>query len=476
MVAVGLACLLVGPAIGRGEFVGSSGAETYGHLWVLGWVADGWPAWPMGTEMAAGTSAWPVIDPLPTWLAGGVARAAGLTGTDGVRFAWNTYAFVGIVLAALGGAAWAEACGGRWEVGAVGVGTAPIFLGSVTSGLSEDWMLGLVAFALANAVVGRWRRAALFIGVTAWCGLYLAWLGGAALACIAIWRWRDYRHWGVAAVIALVLGGGAGWPFHARLSQSHRVTGFQSSRGDEPLWRINPWKSADLASFVVPGKVDTGGAIVREHPAYLGWTTIGLTGLSLVPPVGPVIASLTCVVGTVAVAVGDPPYVTGHRTTANNPVVELFRALPLAGSFNHLARVMLLGQMILTALAARGAQRFRTGAAAIAILLETALLSPARFPLPSTAPTSPDIYPALAALPPGPIVVIGEHHPQKPFFDQRFHGRRLLMNPNGGLPTRPAPGQIIVAFGDAISALTAERGPATVTSKDGAAWLVPRAK
>lgn len=474
VVALALASALVGPAAGAGSFVGSSGAEAYGHLWVQAWVTDAWPVWPTGTAMANGASAWPVIDPLPTWFAGGLARALTALGMDGPRGAWNAYAFLGVFIASLGGASLAEAAGGRWEVGAVGIGAAPIFVGSLASGLSEDWMVGLVAFAIANALRSRWLRAGAILGITAWCGLYLAWLGAAALVGIAIYRWADWRRWLAGGLIAAALGSGAAWPFRARLAgEGHRSGNFTPRA--EPLWRISPWKSSDLAAFVTPGKVDTAGAVVREHPTYLGWTTIGLGVAAVVPPSVPVVLAAAGLAATISVAAGETVSIAGTPTRAENPIATLFRQLPLAGRFNHLGRTMLLGQMVLVAIAARGARRFRPGAAAILILAETTFLSPARVPLPGTPGTAPDIYLALATLPPAPVLVIGERHPQKPFFDQRFHGRRIMMNPNGGPPGRAAPGTIIVAFGDAIPALTAERGTPTVTTSDGAAWLVESA-
>ena len=127
-----------------------------------------------------------------------------------------------------------------------------------------------------------WRRGALgglLLGLSAFCGLVLAW-GGAVLALI----WgvsilvRDRERWksllaGAAAALALA------WPAAslqgARLSgEGHRLGSHVP--GPEPLWPLNPWQGVDLASFLRPGRFDAGEAILRTHPAWLGAIALGL--------------------------------------------------------------------------------------------------------------------------------------------------------------------------------------------------------
>lgn len=476
LLALALAALLVGPAAADGALAGSPGAEVYGHAWVQWWAAAQWPAWPAGTDLAVGTDPWPVIDPLPTWLVAGLARIVGPTA------AWNVWIAAGVALAAVGGAALARAVGGLPAVGAVGLATAPVFLGSLTSGLTEDAALGLVALALAALLQGRPALGGLLLGLSAWCGLYLGWLGGLAAAALAVHalvrtRGRDWRPWLLAGVLALVVAAPAAAPFRDRLGGKGHRAGVVTDR-PEPLWRLDPWRGADLASFVAPGKVDVGEALVREHPVYLGFATLALAAAA-----GPSPAWLG-VLACVAVAPGERLSFAGEPLGLENPAIHVFRLLPFAARFNHHARVMLLGQMVLVALAARGAARVAArrprlaAAAPLVLLAETALLSPARVPLPSAPDASPEIYAALATLPPGPVAVRGASgpgiHPQKVFFDQRAHGRRLLHNPNrpaDGVPTR---GAILVALGAARARTEAERGPPDVEAPDGAAWVVAR--
>jgi hypothetical protein len=472
-IGVVIACVLVGPAVVAGGLAGSAGAEVYGHAWVQSWAAAGWPGWPTGTALASGTAAWPVIDPLPTWILGGLARGIGATA------AWNLWAFIGVVLAAVGGGAFARALGGYGIVGAVGVATMPIFLGSLTSGLTEDYALGLVALALAALVTGRRLLGAALLGGSAWCGLYLAWLGAWPALAIGLRHLRDRPlRWILAGLLAIGIAAPAAAPFRARLGGEGHRGGIVPARA-EPLWALDPWRGADLASFGAPGKVSVGGAFVREHPVYLGYTTLGLAAAGGFHPAW--LGVLACA----AVAPGEHLSWAGQPLGVDNPALAAFHVLPFAARFNHHARVMLLGQLLLVVLAARGARRLgdRTRGwglavgSAFVLFAETAVVSPARVPLPVALDATPAIYAALTAFPEDlPVAVVGASgpgiHPQKVFFDQRAHGRRLLHNPNKPMDGRPGPGVIVVALGPAVARVTAERGAPDVVAVDGAAWGV----
>ncbi len=473
-----LGALAVARAVLAGGLAGSPGAEVYGHAWVQWWAARQWPAWPGGTPLADGTTSWPVIDPLPTWIIAGVAHLVGPTA------AWNLYIGGSVALAALGGAALARVTLGVPQVGAIGLATAPIFLGSLTSGLTEDGALGLVALCLAAAFERRWALAGALLGVTALCGLYLAWLGGLASLGVALWdlwaRRGDrpgllaaLRGWATAGLIALALAAVAAAPFATRLGgDGHRQGAPPSGRAD-PMWRANPWRGADLATFVLPGRIDVEGAFLRVHPVYLGGTTLVLAALA-----GPSPAWLA-VAASVAVAPGEHPTLAGAPLGTGNPAVTLFRALPLGDRFNHLARVMLIGQLVLVTLAARGAATSarRARVATICVALEAWLLSPLSPVLPVAPTTTPDIYAALTGLPEGPVVVLGAAgpgiHPQRVFFDQRAHGRRLLHNPNRPMDGKPRQGVVLVALGaERVARATARYGAPAVERADGAAWWV----
>ena len=461
-----VAGVLCAPALWRGELVGSAGAETFGHAWVLGWVADGWPAWSSGTDTAAGAANWPVIDALPTWLAAGFGRLIGVAG------AWNLRVVGAIVVASVGGARLARAWGGNETFGAVATPLMPIFLGSITSGLSEDLAIGLLAFVLAWAMEGRWWRAALGVGALAGCGLYLGWMGGAGMAVLAVRQgWTAPRQVAAragAVALAAALAVAVATPFASRLGTSTKAVAGVA----EPHWRLNPWRGADVASFVAPGKEGVDGAALREHPAYLGVLTLGLAAAGGTPP------GWLAVVACASVAPGASFSIAGVPTGVDNPAAAVLHTLPGGDQFRNHARFMLLGQLLLVGLASRGVERLRrrwpAAAAAGALLVagEVALLSPARVPLPGTPVEAPPIYAALAEAPTGlPLRVVGSPNPQAPFFHQRAHGRILRNDPNRPDPGRPEVGrEIVVGFGEARERLTEELGAPKVRAEEGAAW------
>ncbi len=501
-----LAALIAGPALARGELVGSPRAETYGHAWVQACAAARWPAWPTGTDLALGTTDRPVIDPLPTWIAGGLAKGAGLTG------AWNALVVGWIVLAAVGGAALGRAFAVSPAWVAFGVVLSPIWRGSLWSGLSEDGAVGVGALAIAllwsgsDPARGSTRCAVaggLALGALAWCGLYLAWLGAAAavaVTCVRALRAGRRQALGrllAAGALALVLAGPAVLPFRARLAGvGHR---FGSAAAlSEPLWRVNPWRAGDLASFVGPrqqdatgqwvtGEVDLRDAFVREHPTWIGYPTLALATAGAGPAIVPIAAVALW-------ATGPSPSLQGTPLGVVNPVAVALDRLPLAASFNHHARLWILGEIGLVLLAGRGLARLGRvfpraapalgPAAALLVLADARWLAPGPLCLPGTSTDSPAIYAALASFPAGPVTVLGANgpgiHPQRGYFDQRVHGRRLLSNPDRPEPVtldHLQPGALVVALGAPTSPVvlqaTARLGPPAVADASGAIWQAP---
>lgn len=498
-----MAGLLAGPAILRGELVGSPRAETYGHAWVQACAAAQWPAWPGGTDLAVGTALRPVIDPLPTWIAGGFAQMVGLTG------AWNGLVVGWIVLAAVGAAALGRATSLSPTWVAVAAVLSPIWRGSVWSGLTEDGAIGLGMLAIAllwsgSGDRGSLRRAALggaLLGLLAWCGLYLAWLAAAAAVGVTIWRvlrpgrGRAIGRLAAGGVLALVIALPALLPFKARLAGvGHRFGTAPALQ--EPLWRVNPWRASDLASFGVPtqrgptgvvtGEVALGDAFVREHPTWVGYPLLALAAVGTGP--------LTVPAAVLAAwSVGPNPSWEGTPTGFENPVAVLLDGLPYASSFNHHARLWLLGEVCVVLLAGVGIRRIGdrlpgvrlvlVPVAITLVLADAALLAPGPLILPGTSAATPSIYAALSALPPGPITVLGANgpgiHPQKLYFDQRAHGRKVLSNPDRPEPpdlSRVKAGMIVVALGGPASAPVMQArshfGEPQVADSSGGVWLL----
>ncbi len=426
---------LCGPAILRGELVGSAKAEVYGHAWVHWWAQSAWPGRASGTELALRTESWPVIDPLPTWIAAGMAHLGGATA------GWNSWAVLGVVLAAVGGGALARATGGVGHFGALALPLSAISLGSLQSGLTEDGGVGVVALALAAMLRGRPVLGGLLLAASAAFGLYLAWLGGLAALGIGLWRLgvaarasrlrTELGPWLLGGTLALALGYQVVKPFALRLEEG--IVGRAPVR-EEPLWRLNPWLGADLASYFVPGDQSTDATIIREHPAYLGWASLGLAASGGWHP------ALLGLGVALMVAPGEQLSVMGRPTGWTNPVYSLFLELPYADRLRHAARVLLVGQLALLVLAARGARQLPV-LGSVLLVAEVIVFSPATTPISGTPTASPPIYAVLAGLAEGPIVVLPATgpgvHPQKVFYDQRAHGRPVLHDPNRPEPRPP---------------------------------------
>jgi hypothetical protein len=244
----------VGSGLRPGLFLGHEGGELFGHLWVIHWHAEALPAWPSGTDLALGAEPWPVIDPLTTLTVAVLSRVFGAVS------AWNALVLGAVALAYVGGAALGRRVGGAPAVAGVLVALSPPLLGSLSSGLSEDAGLGLLALAYA-ALLGEGFGMSLLggalLGLTAASGLVLGALGAlgaVVLGLVDLWR-RPARlgRWLSAALLALALAAPAAWSHATRLGGEGHRSGAPMEQ-PEPAWRLNPWRGADLASFVAVGE------------------------------------------------------------------------------------------------------------------------------------------------------------------------------------------------------------------------------
>lgn len=430
------ALVFSGPA-----YLGYHGAELYGHAWVQWWHGEALPAWPRGTELAHGATNWPVIDPLPTFLGAAIGRILGYAA------AWNLLAMTSVGGAFLGGAALAK----RWEgdpwVGGAVLALGPALAGSLASGLTEDWALGLLAGALA-LLSGREKRelalGGLLLGLCVWCGLYLALIGASLALLLGIWRIAEdrgaWRGQALAGGIAGALALPALWLQGSRLGgQGHRAGEVLSQV--EPMWQLNPWKGADLASFWVPGSPELAAdALIRMHPAYLGF---GVLALAIVGGRSRWwVPALACAV----LSTGESLRWAGSPLNLSNPFVLGLQALPLTDLLNHYGRLLLGAQLALAVLAARGAvkvpERFRW-VLPLLLVVELTWVSPAIWPLPITPAPQATVLQSLASeVPSGELLTVPVAGPgvhlQQPLFEQRLHGWPLAASPN-----RPgAPGAV----------------------------------
>jgi len=186
--------------------------------------------------------------------------------------------------------------------------------------------------------------------------------------------------------------------------------------------------------------------------------------------------------------------------------------LPGGGLVNHHGRLLLVGAIALSVLAARGARVLRerwgprvVGLATALVLADLVLLAPGGGPLPLADPAPLGVVAGLGALSPGKLLVVPAGGPgvhfQRPLLDQRVHGRPLLLDPkHPGLPPaldatptgrwlgglaldRPSPPPapfslpgvaVLVVREPWVATVQAVLGPPDVQAVDSAAWDLDR--
>lgn len=441
-VAVALMFLIGGRLFVSRGLLGSPSAETYGHAWRQWWTGAALPNWATGPGSHLMVSKeLPLIDPLPTLLAASVGRLFT------VEAGYNSWILLSVFLAFIGGAVLAKRLGGDPTTGGVVLALSPPFLGSLSSGLTEDGAVGLVALSMALIGDRDWRKGAtggLLLGLTAFCGLVLAW--GAGVMAV-IWGLgimvRDPSRWKsllAGALSAMTLAGAAAALQGDRLGSGAGHRSGTHPLGPEPLWPLNPWQGVDLASFFRPGRFDAGEAIIRTHPGWLGAAALGLSLWATLQHRSRLLPLWLVLVICIVWAPGDHLYWAGEPLHQTNPMTTVMDAIPFGSFINHHGRLLIIGSVALAGLAAVGAARMGPKAPWMAaiIALEIGLLSPISPMLPVAPSTAPDVLHEIDELQSGPLLVVpitgpGVHH-QRPFLDQRVHGRTLVSDPdNPGL-------------------------------------------
>jgi len=320
-------------------------------------------------------------------------------------------------------------------------------------------------------------------------------------------RPRHAGRWLAAALVAVALAAPAVALLGPRAWGGSPVEAGQRIEGPEPLWQLNPWDGADLVSFVSPGPVTPPPqAVVRLHPAYLGIAALALALAGGRSRWWWVLAA------TLLVAPGLRLRAMGTPLGLTNPAALLVDWLPLGDRIHHHGRLLLLGQVALAVLAARGGLRLGRWSRALvpiaagAVLLDYALLSPLAWPLPVCDASAPDVLARIGTLTPGPMVWLPAAgpgiHPQRALLDQRVHRRPLLVNPDRPGPPealtdtgrwvasgrdpwigthRPdlcslssEPWTVIAATPSEVERLAPVLGSPPVTGRDGGAWDVRR--
>jgi len=244
------------------------------------------------------------------------------------------------------------------------------------------------------------------------------------------------------------------------------------------------------------------------HPGYLGLSLVVLGLLAgrsrwwLV------------LLGAVLVAPGTHLSWMGQPLGMEGPAVAL-GWLPFGELINHHGRLLMLGAVALSVLAARGARQvtrrwgrpWGRGAVLAVVVVDLALLGPVPTPLPTADARPLGVYtlPDFAALPEGAVLQLPAAGPgihfQRPLYDQRIHQRPLLLDPNRpGLPpaysrtdsgrflaslvapdSAPAPSAVEWPAGVALLVVSepyVDRvadafGPPSLRAEDSAVWTSP---
>jgi len=447
------AALAVGPFVGRspGALPGPPDGEWAAHVfaWTVGGAAP--LAW-TGRVSFPGGQLLHVPDPLHAAIFRAVSAVAGPDrGVDAV-LVW------GVVLAAVGAAAWAAAV--RGPLGAARSGAVALLAGGTTGlllvpldGMTEALGAGFApavaaaTLALGRPVAGRWgAAAALALGVAgaAWSGVYGllgAALGVAAGALSAPRRGAWVRAGAVALGLALgapVLRAAGGRATDAPGGAARAAEAPPDPPGP-PGARGGRAGGVDLLDLVVPGPVWPAGP-ARPVSAYVGLVALGLAARGLRRARGGPEAAAAWVaagvgLGGLVLALGPSLWVGGRLVPAVAGALPAgwAEALPVLDRLSRYPRFGAVGALLLAPLVAGGLPARALPALAVALVgwgeLRWAGAVPA---LPVATPALPAA--TGTALPAGAVLDLPLHHPvgrpgvmaDAPLRAALAHGRPLV--------------------------------------------------
>lgn len=403
--------------------IGFKNAEVYGHVWNYDWrLSEGF----RGTNRTVGTENFPVIDWIPSIFIGMMSWGVSLEASYNLWIITTLFA-LGLSVVYL-----VQNEGGHVLSAVVVTSISPILWGAINSGLVEDWGLALVVLIWLLFQREKYVLVGVILGITAYMGLLHAWMAGVLLMGWMIIHRSNWRDVGRVLMTSTVMIMPLIWMHWERLTSIghrnlHRLRDYQ-----EPFWMLNPWHHTDLASLLWSQPVTFQEAIIRLHPAYLGWTVLlvavysrawkwlGLVGFCICASLGPTI------------------YWMGSSTEISNPIVWLLSWIPGAGLVNHHGRWMLLSLLGLSVSVSIGMQRLRYRPIILTmIVLEYLFLSPMGIPFMGFSQldsqvlvdTKDVLMPAetrLLRLPiRGPNVLF-----QEALYEQTIHQQPIWLSPN----------------------------------------------
>ena len=406
------------------ELLGFQGAEVYGHAWTHTWRFEDIPASFMGTQKTIGTEHFPIIDFIPALF----SHFFHLFWNWSTSYNAMVIAF--ILLGIIGMYQLAESEKADGLSASIILFASPIFWGSINSGLTEDFAIGLVGLILAFRNKNPWLLG-LLLGVLPYCGLVLAFMGGVLL--FALWL-LDYanisKDWILMKFKTILTAFLMTIPLFflhqdRLLHKGHRDG--QHVIQENPFWMLNPWKHNDVASLFYYGSPNFEYEIIRLHPS-----SIGLIGLFLIWKSGCKTFSVLFLFCTF-LSFGPEFYWMGQSTGIPNPFTWLLNIVPGYDLLNHQGRWMLMSLISFSVLAAKGIQNIKYGRyLLLAILIEWWCFGPMGFVIKGTANIESSI---LSKLPESNrIIRLPMTGPnisfQKPLWEQHIHQQAMWLNPN----------------------------------------------
>ncbi|MBK9646008.1 MAG: hypothetical protein IPO67_12795 [Deltaproteobacteria bacterium] len=409
---------LVNPA---GRALGHADADTFNHVWGY---------WQVFQALAAGRS------PLTTELLGypsggalyfidlfGALRTLPVQWAFGPVVAYNVACWSNLWLAGLGAHLLAaRVSGSSWAALVAGVGFAasPHLLGQAHNGISETLAVGflpLFVWAALGLRAAPGRVWAVLTGVMlGLCGLsnwyYGLFAGLVGLTFVAESLGRGPRAaalrpvlpWALLPAALLVLP--ALWAFRATMNTDAALV---ARDADFVLASLIGHNVVDTLSFFRPGDHHSPDLLKLYDErlravVYLGWVSLGLAALGARGEDGARRGWVALAVVSWVLALGPFLYIGGdHMLLPGSvfvplPFYALWASLPLFSTLSHAYRFVVLTQLALGVLAACAlARRPRLAPvlaplAALAVLIDSALLSPADWPVPAADTAVPAVY------------------------------------------------------------------------------------
>lgn len=418
------------------ELLGFEHAEVFGHVWNHSWRLSDVPSSLFGTSKTVGTESFPLIDPIPTLIISLLTFFVSLPSAYNLVFLGS----ISLFATAMKKFEMGEGDSNTFsEMAIVALAmTCPIVWGSLDSGLTEDWGLFIPALALVFVAQKRIVLAGCCVVGAAYWGLVLGWMSAILVSVFALMHHLSWRDLGK---LWLIMGMGV-LPLVGLHSERLGLVGHRSVSPPaqwDPMWALNPWHHADVASLFWIGSLDFSNHIIRLHPASLGiaalavsfgcrdWKLWVLFAMSL------------------GFAFGPEFYWMGYSTGISNPFHWALSAIPGSDLLNHHGRWMLMATMCWILIVVKGMAHFRIIKWMTPIIVvEWLFATPLGFPLMGTPQIETSVVlnevkngslpenTRLLRIPVrGPDVVF-----QQALYEQTIHNQPIWMNPN-----RPNPAE-----------------------------------